>query len=146
MKKQIKHDKYTTIKKVPQRASYDFGKIIKLINDIKTGHIGYVNDDGRAMITPLTIWADDRFIYLHLLNKSKIQKILEANQEVCLSVAETSEWVMAKSAYNHSANYCSAVLYCSGERVTNEVEFARFYLQVQLFKFSLKDFIWGFKS
>ena len=24
--------------------------------------------------------------------------------------------------------------------------FARFYLQVQLFKFSLKDFIWGFKS
>jgi len=30
---------------------------------------------------------------------------------------------MSKSAYHHSANYRSAVVYCSGERVTDAEEF-----------------------
>ncbi len=130
MSKQIKHDKWTTVKKLKERASYDLDKVLKLVNDVKTGHIGFVAEDKRPMIIPFTVWADDEFIYFHLLNKSKVQKILEAGKEVCLSVAETSEWVLAKSAYAHSANYRSAVLYCSGQRVTDEKEFNKIFANI----------------
>lgn len=53
--------------------------------------------------------------------------MLEQGEQICVSFAECSEWVMAKSAYHHSANYRSAVLFCSGERVVNPTEFDRVF-------------------
>ncbi len=47
----------------------------------------------------------------------------------------------------------SPKIFSNSSKITYEIDddkydfkYARFYLQVQLFKFSLKDFIWGFKS
>ncbi len=113
---------HSRVRRVAKRASYDMDKVKALINDVKTGHIGFIHNQ-RPVIIPITVWAIENYVYLHVANKSRLQKLLEAGQEVCVSVAECSEWVMAKSAYHHSANYRSAVLYCTGERITDEAEF-----------------------
>jgi len=108
------------------RASYRREEVYRLVDDLKLGHIGFVRE-GAAVIIPMTFWRVEDHLYFHVANKSRLQKMIEAGEETCLSFAECSEWVMAKSAYHHSANYRSAVLYCTGERVTDSEEFDRVF-------------------
>lgn len=114
------------IRRGKPRASYRREDVYRLVDDLKLGHIGFVRD-GAPVIIPMTFWRVDDHLYFHVANKSRLQKMIEQGDEVCVSFAECSEWVMAKSAYHHSANYRSAVLYCSGERVTNTEEFDRVF-------------------
>ncbi len=110
------------VKRVAKRASYRKSDVFQLVDDLKMGHVGFVLD-GQVFVIPITVWRVGEYLYLHVVNKSRLQRLLEAGQEVCISFAETVEWVLAKSAYHHSANYRSAVLYCRGERVQDEATF-----------------------
>ena len=114
--------KRSTVKRAKARASYRREDVYRLVDDVKLAHIGFI-EDGHVVMIPITLWRVEDALYLHVINKSRLQRLLEAGGEVCVSVAECSEWVLAKSAFHHSANYRSAVLYCSGERVTDEQQF-----------------------
>lgn len=118
----MKTTAHSKIKRAAKRASYDIAKVIELVNETKLGHLGFIVNQ-RPVIIPITLWAAEEHLYFHVANKSRLQKMLLAGDEICVSVAHCSEWVMAKSAYHHSANYRSAVLFCSGEQVTNSHEF-----------------------
>lgn len=107
------------IRRCADRASYQRADIYRLIDDLKTGHIGFVNN-GQPVVIPMTVWRVEDHLYFHSLNKSRLHKLCEAGAELCISFAECSEWVLAKSAYHHSANYRSAVLYGRAERVTDQ--------------------------
>ena len=116
------HSPRSRIRRGQPRASYRREDVYRLVDDLKLGHIGFVQD-GQPVIIPMTLWRVDDHLYFHVANKSRLQRMLEAGREICVSFAECSEWVLAKSAYHHSANYRSAVLYCTGERVVNQQEF-----------------------
>lgn len=112
----------STVRRAPQRASQDAQAIYDLIDELKLGHIGFV-EKGQAIVIPMTLWRVEQYLYFHTLNKSRLQKVLQSGQEVSVSFAQCTQWVMSKSAYHHSANYRSAVLFCSGERVINTADF-----------------------
>lgn len=118
----IPHSKRSTVRRGAKRASYNKADVYQLIDDLKLAHIGFVIDGGPVII-PITLWRVEDNLYFHVANKSRLQRLLESGGEICVSLAECSEWVMAKSAYHHSANYRSAVLYCTGERVTEDADF-----------------------
>lgn len=105
-----------------KRASYRRETIYRLIDDLKLGHMGF-NWQGETFVIPITLWRVEHQLYFHCANKSRLQRHLQQGGKVCISVAESSEWVLAKSAYHHSANYRSAVVFCRGERVTDPKEF-----------------------
>lgn len=116
------HSAKSTVRSSAKRASYDKALAYQLIDDLKTGHVGFTALN-EVVIIPMTVWRVEDHLYLHVANKSRLQKFLESGEQVCISFAECTEWVMAKSAYHHSANYRSCVLFCRGERVTNPTEF-----------------------
>jgi len=118
----LAHTKHSKVKRGAKRASYEKEPIYHLIDDLKLGHIGFIVNN-RPVVIPMTIWRVEDALYFHVANKSRLQKLLEADQEISISFAECNEWVMAKSAYHHSANYRSAVLYCTGTKITDEKEF-----------------------
>ncbi|MFT7185255.1 MAG: nitroimidazol reductase NimA-like FMN-containing flavoprotein [Pseudohongiellaceae bacterium] len=105
------------VRRGAKRASYRKKEVFHLIDDLKMGHVGFVVN-GQVYVIPLTVWRVEEYLYIHVMNKSRLQRLIESGEEVCLSFAECNEWVMSKSAYHHSANYRSAVVYCVGERVT----------------------------
>lgn len=121
---QVKHTRKTKIRRGNKRASYDRDKIIALIEDVKLGHLAMVVDD-EPLVMPITLWAHNDNLYIHVANRNRIHRYLESGKQVCISICESKEWVLAKSAYHHSANYRSAVIYCSGERVIDMGEFDR---------------------
>ncbi len=110
------------VRQAAKRARYDRVPIYRLIDRLKTGHIAFV-EDGEPRSIPITVWRLGDDLFVHGMNKGRLTRYLEAGHLVCVSFAECSEWVMAKSAYHHSANYASAVVYCRGERVTDPNEF-----------------------
>ncbi len=116
------YSKHSKVKRGRKRASYKKQPIHYLVDDLKLGHIGFIWNK-RPVVIPMSIWRVDDDLFFHVMNKSRLQKLLEAGEEISISFAESNEWVMAKSAYEHSVNYRSAVMYCTGSRVTDEVEF-----------------------
>lgn len=126
---QLQHSSISTVKHGAKRASYDLQEVFKLVDDCKLAHLGFVLD-GQAVVIPITVWRHEQQLYLHVANKSRIQKLLESGQQVCLSFAESNEWVMSKSAYHHSANYRSAVLYCQGKRIVEPLIFDQVFKSI----------------
>ena len=115
---------HSKVRRVAKRASYEKSKVFQLVDDLKLGHIGFIVNN-RPVVIPMTVWRVDDHLYLHVANKSRIQRLIEGGGECSISFAEYKEWVMSKSAYHHSANYRSAVLYCTGSRVVDDDEFDR---------------------
>lgn len=121
---EVAYTEHSKVRRVAKRASYEKSKIYQLVDDLRLGHVGFVVNN-RPVVIPLTVWRVDDHLYLHVANKSRIQRLIENGGEVSISFAEYQEWVMSKSAYHHSANYRSAVLYCTGSRVVDDNEFDR---------------------
>ncbi len=122
MSEQLEYSEKSYVKRGAKRASYDRESVYKLVDDLKLGHVGFVQA-GQVFVIPITLWRVDDHLYLHVVNKSRLQKLLLSGQEVCISFAESQEWVMSKSAFHHSTNYRSAVVYCTGEQVKEEALF-----------------------
>lgn len=110
------------VKRARQRASYDKASVYALIDALKTGHVAFVENSEPRCI-PMTVWRHEDHLYCHSANKGRFARTLESGELLCLSFAQTHQWVMSKSAYHHSANYESVVLYCRGERLTSEKDF-----------------------
>ena len=110
------------VRQAAKRAQYDRAPIYQLIDRLKTGHIAFV-ENGEPRSIPITLWRHGDDLFVHGMNKGRLTRHLETGQRVCISFATCQEWVMAKSAYHHSANYESAVVYCRGERVTDPAAF-----------------------
>lgn len=113
----LKPSPRSRVRQAAKRARYDREPIYRLIDRLKTGHIAFV-ENGEPRSIPITVWRHGDDLFVHGINKGRLTRYLEAGHLVCISFAECNEWVMAKSAYHHSANYESAVIYCRGERVT----------------------------
>lgn len=110
------------VKRAPQRASYDRATAYALIDRLKTAHVAFV-EEGEPRIVPITVWRLDDDLYLHTLNGGRLSKRLGAGALLCISFAVTNEWVMTKSAFHHSANYESLVLFGKASQVTDDAEF-----------------------
>lgn len=110
------------VKRATQRASYEREPAYALIDRLKTAHVAFV-EDGEPRVVPLTVWRLGDDLYLHTLNGGRMSQHLASGALVCISFAVTNEWVMTKSAFHHSANYESLVLFGRASRVTEEDEF-----------------------
>jgi uncharacterized protein len=128
------------VMRAKKRASYDRQQVYELIDQLKTGHLAFV-EDGEPRCIPITVWRWQDSLYFHVLQGGRLSRQLGATDVqkadnnhpegptsgklLCISFAQTSEWVMSKSAYHHSANYQSAVLFGRATEVTDEVHFDR---------------------
>ncbi|WP_288367597.1 pyridoxamine 5'-phosphate oxidase family protein [uncultured Marinobacter sp.] len=110
------------VQRAVKRASYDRETAYRLIDRLKTAHIGFV-EDGEPRIIPITAWRLGDDLYVHTLNGGRLSRRLESGALLCISFAVTNEWVMTKSAFNHSANYESLVLYGRAEPVCDDAAF-----------------------
>ena len=110
------------VQRAVKRASYDRETAYRLIDRLKTAHIGFV-EEGEPRIIPITAWRLGDDLYVHTLNGGRLSRRLESGVLLCVSFAVTNEWVMTKSAFNHSANYESLVLYGHAVPVTDHAAF-----------------------
>ena len=99
----------TRVKRGHKRASYDKQTVYNILDATPMCHLSYLRG-GLPAIIPTLQWRKGDYVYWH---GSAASYALEASSEaqVCLSVTLLDGLVMARSAFHHSVNYRSVVLY-----------------------------------
>jgi nitroimidazol reductase NimA-like FMN-containing flavoprotein (pyridoxamine 5'-phosphate oxidase superfamily) len=104
------------VRRLPDRASYDRATIHAILDAAPVGHVGFVAD-GRPIVIPMLFGRDGDDIYLHGSVASRLQRSMARSLDVCLTVTLVDGLVLARSAFHHSMNYRSAVLFGRAEAV-----------------------------
>jgi nitroimidazol reductase NimA-like FMN-containing flavoprotein (pyridoxamine 5'-phosphate oxidase superfamily) len=99
----------TQVKRIPQNASYDPALLHAIVDAAYVCHIAFT-DAGGAHCIPTACWRGGTHLYIHGSNGSRLLKRL-AEQDCCVTITHVDGLVLARSAFHHSMNYRSAMIY-----------------------------------
>ncbi len=107
----------TTIKRLPKRGSYDRDTIHAILDEGLICHIGFVVE-GQPFVIPTAYGRVDDCLYLHGSLASRMLKSLQTGIDICVTVTLLDGLVLARSAFHHSMNYRSVVIFGRAQLVT----------------------------
>lgn len=111
----------TQIKRLPQRGEYDRPTIHRILDEGFICHVGFVANDQPFVIPTAYGRVDDR-LYIHGSPASRMLRTLKQGIEVCVTVTLLDGLVLARSAFHHSMNYRSVVIFGQAMVVDNPEE------------------------
>ncbi|RYU97757.1 pyridoxamine 5'-phosphate oxidase family protein [Emticicia agri] len=112
---------HTKISRSAKRGSYDEETIYQILDEGLFCHIAYVLD-GQPMMIPTGYCRIGNKIYIHGSVGSHFMRSIADGRRVCLTVSFVDGLVLARSAFSHSVNYRSVVLFSPATVVTDEQE------------------------
>ncbi len=102
----------TRITRLPEKASTDRAELDRLLDDVHIGHFGVI-DDGHPVVIPTAIVRDGDRVLAHGSTGSRWMRALAAGAPTSLAVTSFDGLVIARSAFESSMHYRSAVLFGS---------------------------------
>lgn len=106
----------TKIRRLPEIANYDQGMLYRILDEAYVCHIAFVLD-GQAHCIPTAHWRQGDYLYIHGSNGSRLIRALCSGQDASVAITLLDGLVLAKSAFSHSMQYRSAVIYGLFEKV-----------------------------
>ncbi|AOJ34558.1 pyridoxamine 5'-phosphate oxidase family protein [Burkholderia metallica] len=100
----------TTIRRLPELANRDRTMLNRIVDEAYVCHIAFGTGDDTHCI-PTAHWRRGDDLYVHGSNGSRMIKALSAGAQACVAITLLDGLVLARSAFNHSMNYRSAVIY-----------------------------------
>ncbi|MCC2521971.1 pyridoxamine 5'-phosphate oxidase family protein [Vibrio coralliilyticus] len=111
----------TQIKKGAHKAVFEDKHLEQIIDESLIAHIAINNANGPIVI-PILAWRVDEHVYIHGANNSRLLRSLKQGHQTCLTFTLFDGWVLARSAFHHSAHYRSAVVFGQFEVVEEKQE------------------------
>lgn len=105
----------TRVRRFHERGCFDAGTIADIIDGSLMCHIAF-NHNGSPAIIPTLCWRDGERLYLHGSSASRMIKAIKG-KSVCIAVTILDGLVLTRSAFHHSANYRSVVIYGVAHRL-----------------------------
>ena len=102
------------------RATYETDVIYSILDEALFCTISYAVEN-RPYSIPTSFVRHENKIYIHGSVGSHFIRTIESGIPVCITVMLTDELVVAKSAFSHSVNYRSVVIFANAEKV-NDIE------------------------
>jgi uncharacterized protein len=100
----------TKVKRIPQRGHYDRELIYQILDEGLICHVGFAVDQQPFVIPTAYGRIADR-LYIHGSPASRMLRSLQKGIEVCVTVTLLDGLVLARSAFHHSMNYRSVVIF-----------------------------------
>jgi nitroimidazol reductase NimA-like FMN-containing flavoprotein (pyridoxamine 5'-phosphate oxidase superfamily) len=100
----------TKIKRVPQRGQYECQVIYDILDEGLVCHVGFAVD-GQPFVIPTAYGRVGDKLYIHGSPASRMLRSLQNAIEVCVTVTLLDGLVLARSAFHHSMNYRSVVIF-----------------------------------
>lgn len=98
------------VKRAPKRGHYDKETIYKILDASQICHVGFIHHD-RPVVIPTIFGRHENTLYIHGATVSRLIVELEKGIDISLSVAHVDGLVLARSAFHHSMNYRSVVVF-----------------------------------
>lgn len=105
------------VRRLPERGRYEREWIDAILDEAFVCHVGVTGADG-PVVLPTAYARDGDHLYLH---GARANALLRAacSGPVCVTVTLVDGLVLARSAFHHSIDYRSVVVYGVGEEVTD---------------------------
>lgn len=100
----------TTLKRLPKRGVYEREAVYKILDEGLTCHVGFAID-GRPFVIPTGYTRMGNRLYIHGSAASRMLRALANAIEICVTVTLVDGLVLARSAFHHSMNYRSVVVF-----------------------------------
>jgi nitroimidazol reductase NimA-like FMN-containing flavoprotein (pyridoxamine 5'-phosphate oxidase superfamily) len=106
-------DEKTRIRRLPERAVTEQEAINRILDEGLVCHAGYITD-GRPVVIPTLYVRDDERLLLHGSNSMGLARAVRRGSPLSVAITLLDGLVVARSAFNSSANYRSVVIHGYG--------------------------------
>ncbi len=110
--------KQTTLKRLPQRGSHKRSVIYKILDEGLICYVGFI-DAGHPVVIPTAYGRRGDMLYIHGSLASRMLRALAKGRQICVTVTLLDGLVLARSAFHHSMNYRSVVVFGTASIVSN---------------------------
>ena len=112
----------TRIRRIANNADYDPATVHAIVDDAYVCQVSFIDDEGGVHCIPTACWRDAEHLVIHGSNGSRMVRRLVDGAPVCVAITHVDALVLARSAFNHSMNYRSVMIYGQFERVPDEAK------------------------
>jgi nitroimidazol reductase NimA-like FMN-containing flavoprotein (pyridoxamine 5'-phosphate oxidase superfamily) len=99
----------TTVKRNPHRGRYDRETVDAIFDDALICHVGFVADGAPFVIPTIHARVGD-VLYFHGSPASRMLRLMKKGAEVCVTATLVDSIVVARSVFNHSLGFRSAMV------------------------------------
>ena len=107
---QLPQTERTTLKRLPKRGSFDREVINAILDEGFVCHVGFIADD-KPVVIPTGYARVDEHLIIHGSQASRMLRALGKGIDVCVTITLIDGLVLARSAFHHSMNYRSVVIF-----------------------------------
>ena len=100
----------TTLKRLPKRGDFERDAIFAILDEAFICHVGFIVE-GKPVVIPTSYVRVADEVYIHGSAASRMLRSLEEGIDVCVTVTLIDGLVLARSAFHHSINYRSVVIF-----------------------------------
>ena len=108
-----------TLKRGAKKASYDKEVVYSILDATEICHIAF-SHKGKTFVQPINFGRFNDRIYLHGANSNRMTTALIEAKEVCLNVTLLDAMKLTRSAFHHSVNYRSVMIFGSTKELISE--------------------------
>lgn len=121
MKEKIEQTDKTKLKRIPKRGSFDRETIYAILDEAIVCHVGFTVENQTFVIPTGYARRGDKLI-IHGSSASRMMRSLSDGIDVCVTVTLIDGLVLARSAFHHSVNYRSVVIFGKAELIEDASE------------------------
>jgi nitroimidazol reductase NimA-like FMN-containing flavoprotein (pyridoxamine 5'-phosphate oxidase superfamily) len=111
----------TRLGRIPKRGTYDRAAMHAILDEAFICHVGFLVESRPCVIPTAYGRIGDR-LYVHGSSASRMLRTLSGGTDMCLTVTLVDGVVLARSAFHHSVNYRSVVVFGSARLVGDPQE------------------------
>ena len=120
------------VKRLHDRGRYDHTGVHAILDSGMLCHVAY-SIGQQPYCTPTLYWREGTRLYWHGSSASRMLRAQEDGVPVCLTVAHLDGLVMARTGFNHSANYRSVMCFGLARLVEGEDKVAALHAMIERF-------------
>jgi uncharacterized protein len=111
----------TRLRRKKDRGHFDWDTIRAILDGGFVCHLGFV-DGGHAVVIPTAYGRIDRDLYVHGAAANHALRTAAGGVDVCITVTLIDALVLSRSAFHHSMNYRSVVIFGRATKVEDVEE------------------------
>jgi len=109
----------TRVRRLSERGHYERETIYAILDEALICHAGFVVN-GSPVVIPTIHWREGETLYMHGSAASRMLRSLRDGVDACVTVTLLDGLVLARSAFHHSMNYRSVVVFGKAREVTGD--------------------------
>jgi uncharacterized protein len=102
--------KRTQVQRLPNRGVYEREEVYRILDEGLVCHVGFIAE-GKPVVIPTGYGRRGDVLYVHGSAASRMLRTLGKGADVCVTVTLLDGLALARSAFHHSMNYRSVVIF-----------------------------------